>query len=845
MKNAEAQTRVADGGVPETGGAWPKTGILETGHFREESAEGQENRGQWSEPLASREGVRGFPGGGVQPQGNALCAAESGGVLHAAGFPSASEMGPGGIFLGTEGRPQRQEGVFPENLGGGSEVREVEKVRSGGGEVAPTFSELVAGAGRDDFLFGESLLPGVDWTDLPLDAEMDLDAGPVEGKRDCREEGDGNEERGTLPGLELGDLAVKKGDHGGGTEALEEQRALKTAAPASPVLQPGGSSLEKGNGGNAEPVEERRVSEPQEGKRLSEPLVRQKVSEPKKQHRASKATEQQRLSQAAGVEKASGGTQNRGKRRTQDANRCAVQRSSPLSLGVQISDLSPGEVQNIGSAAQPEKQRVFDPAGPAVVGREADSVVGQGQESRLQSYMAGSSPRADPGLQLGVLLPGESQNAGSAAQREKQRASGEAGPAAVGEEPEDTQKGGQGDQPSQDGELAADASAEASPGLHPEKLLSGETQGKNTGRTEQTEEQRNSEAADPAGAEVEAEIAPKRGRGKRRTRDADLAADASPRVTGRRSTRQRVARSHSWAKEGLSEGGTHEEARQDGRGNTGGAPERERRRGRRRKRLGETEAQVAGTLDGAQETASGAEVDAAGSSERGGVGVTVGVNGLDGGTGREDAGGENTEGLEKPLLSSKDTDPGAIVPVEDKPGAAMEDTPLGKLPRKGGRQPSRGKSKRLYDSDSGSEPTSHRTKSKGAPAWQLGAVSAPVVSSRDIILGSRVEVLQVEEGLRGAWYAGTVVKLGGRGKAQVEYDELLKNEETGEKLREWVPLQPVPTVGVGELQMEVRTSICGLTSSTVLAVHYSVWCDISGTLGKKVLARKRRIICDD
>jgi hypothetical protein len=800
LKKAKAQMRVADCGVPETGGAWPKSGILETSRLREEDARWQVIRRQYSEPLASREGVRSFPGGGAHPQGDAF-AAESGGVPHAASFASAN----GGIFLGTEGLSQRQEGVFSEGLGGGSEVRDAEKLRSGGGKVAPTLSELVAGAGSEDFLFGESFLPGIDWTDLPLDAEMDLAAG---GKRDGGEEGDGNEERGTLPGLELGDLSMGKGDHGGGAEALEEQRALKTATPASPVLQPG-FSLETNNSGSAEPVEEQRVSEQLEGQKVSEPPERQKVSEPKRQRRVSKPTEQQMLSEAEGVEKPSGGTQNRvqGKRRTQDANSGAVQKSSPPSLGLQLSGLPHGEMQNVGSAAQPEKQRVSDPAGLAAMGKEADDVLSRSRESRRTrnaDSVAGASPRADSGLQLGVLPPGESRNAGSAAQTEEQRASGKAGPAAVGEEPEDTQKGGRGKGQTRDGELA-DAGAGASPGLRLGEHLLGETQ--NGESAEQTEEQRSLVAADPAGAKMEAENARKRGRGKRRTRDADSAADASPRVTGRRSTRQRVARSHSWAKEGSSEGGPNKETRQDGRGNGGGAPERERRGGRRKKRVGETEDEAGGALDGAQETASGAEIEAPGSGERGGVAVTVGVNELDGGAGREGAGGDGTEGLEKPLVGSKDVEPEAVVHREEEPSAAMDDTPLGKLAGKGGRQPPRGKSKRLSDSDNGSEPTSCGTMSEGAPAWRLGALSAPVVVSGDIGLGSRVEVLQVEEGLRGAWYAGTVVKLGGRGKAQVEYDELLENEETGEKLREWVPLQPVPTVGVGELAAKVRTSV--------------------------------------
>ncbi|GAQ87113.1 Transducin/WD40 repeat-like superfamily protein [Klebsormidium nitens] len=281
-------------------------------------------------------------------------------------------------------------------------------------------------------------------------------------------------------------------------------------------------------------------------------------------------------------------------------------------------------------------------------------------------------------------------------------------------------------------------------------------------------------------------------RGRKRTREMESTGDASPRATRRRSTRQKV--------EGVKERSQGENSGDESRGVDATVVAAVDKRGGRKKQGGRpTEQEGAADSERAQGSAVWGKPEGAptverepvlgeaGSSEKGGRSEKGGVTKEADRGGDKDAveAGGGGAPLREPLDAGTAEDRGR--------SGTSADTALETLSKTGQDAGGPGGSPdQLPDvANTSSEPS--------PPTWQLGSVSGPVLSTDAVGVGTRVEVLQTEEGLAGAWFAGMVVSLGARKKAQVEYDELLENEETGEKLREWIPLQPVATVGVGGL----------------------------------------------
>lgn len=77
---------------------------------------------------------------------------------------------------------------------------------------------------------------------------------------------------------------------------------------------------------------------------------------------------------------------------------------------------------------------------------------------------------------------------------------------------------------------------------------------------------------------------------------------------------------------------------------------------------------------------------------------------------------------------------------------------------------------------------------------------APKSSSDFFKAGSRVEVSSDDEGFRGSWFSGTVVRRVGADKFLVEYDNLLADERGSKRLREQLSLhqlRPLPPAETG------------------------------------------------
>lgn len=309
-------------------------------------------------------------------------------------------------------------------------------------------------------------------------------------------------------------------------------------------------------------------------------------------------------------------------------------------------------------------------------------------------------------------------------------------------------------------------------------------------------------AAEPVGSDVEPEKGPGR-RGRKRSRATEAVSDARPQVTRRRSTRQKVEESQERRKvdKGVDGSGDAEvpvvvASDKEGRGKKRGGLQKGRK------------------AEAIPERAHGAaphdhpEVAPTGDREP--------VPGKAGGSQRGDAapeadGGVGEKALEAGVSGASFREPLDAAQTAEERGtggasAIPEDTALESFLKSGPLQDGASADANAAGGSLNEPPGVAQTASEPPPpSWQLGSLSGPVLFSDDSLgVGSRVEVLQIEEGLAGAWFAGTVMSLGARKKAQVEYDELLENEETGEKLREWIPLQPVATVGIGGLAAKVR-----------------------------------------
>ncbi|KAL3690973.1 hypothetical protein R1sor_004624 [Riccia sorocarpa] len=118
--------------------------------------------------------------------------------------------------------------------------------------------------------------------------------------------------------------------------------------------------------------------------------------------------------------------------------------------------------------------------------------------------------------------------------------------------------------------------------------------------------------------------------------------------------------------------------------------------------------------------------------------------------------------------------------------------------KQSGRRGARKKGKDVSDATAASETPSKSaedSQAKQTPEKPLGrqvdgamtSASNATDASKGIVVGSLVEVMNDEEGLRGGWFSAQVLEVKGA-EAYVQYDELL-DDDGKTKLKEWFPLE--------------------------------------------------------